>query len=484
MATISKKKNGSYLIRVYNGYDIEGRQIEHSTTFTPEPGMSQKQIEKALNSAMVLFENSVKNNTQNVNNQTFMQLAERWFVEQKKPVPSGAKKVKRKTLANYRDLSKRIYKAIGHIKVKKLSMDHLNAFYEQLQAPGIRRDIRYRPVVNLDKLIKEMEMKKTTIAKEIGVCANTMHLLAPTARSTRGAGNTTLNIAERVSSYLGYALTDLFEAVNNDNGLSDASVKRHHEFIATVLSWAVNNGELAYSICYRNAPVIADRAEAVFYNEEQVREFLESLDGADIRFAAVACIAFMMGLRRAEICGIDINRDINWTRKTLLVRQNSLYLPEIGVYDDTLKTPNSRRTLKMPDVVVKVLHLLKGWQKEQRKKLGSAWANSGKLITTNFGAPIHPDTVSKWMAKHREKHNLPYITLRGARHTNATLLIFNNIDIATVSRNLGHSRISTTLDTYTHAIVEAGQANVASLMDECYGNSVGVLCGNDQTTDQ
>ena len=50
MAYITKKtnKNGrvSYLIRVSEGYRSNGTQIRRSMTYTPEPGMTERQIEK------------------------------------------------------------------------------------------------------------------------------------------------------------------------------------------------------------------------------------------------------------------------------------------------------------------------------------------------------------------------------------------------------------------------------------------------------
>ena len=44
------------------------------------------------------------------------------------------------------------------------------------------------------------------------------------------------------------------------------------------------------------------------------------------------------------------------------------------------------------------------------------------------------------------------------RHTQATLLIGENVDIKTVSSRLGHSTVKLTLDTYAHAIAAKDQA--------------------------
>ena len=58
-----------------------------------------------------------------------------------------------------------------------------------------------------------------------------------------------------------------------------------------------------------------------------------------------------------------------------------------------------------------------------------------------------------------KKHGLPeYLNVHSLRHTNASLLIANGTDVATVAGLLGHSQPSTTLDIYTHAFDKNKQA--------------------------
>ena len=51
------------------------------------------------------------------------------------------------------------------------------------------------------------------------------------------------------------------------------------------------------------------------------------------------------------------------------------------------------------------------------------------------------------------KIGLPVINFHGLRHTNATLLISQNIDIAVVAARLGHAQITTTLNFYVHPVI-------------------------------
>lgn len=75
-----------------------------------------------------------------------------------------------------------------------------------------------------------------------------------------------------------------------------------------------------------------------------------------------------------------------------------------------------------------------------------------KDIIRNYNAQCAPDD------------QLPDISLHGLRHTAASVLINQHTDIETVSKRLGHSWTSVTLDIYTHAIQEADKA-AASLLD-------------------
>jgi len=89
------------------------------------------------------------------------------------------------------------------------------------------------------------------------------------------------------------------------------------------------------------------------------------------------------------------------------------------------------------------------------------------------GGFIFPSTISSWFLKFLRKHNasvindplikecdkhqylLPEVNFHGLRHTSATLLINQGVDISTVSKRLGHTKTSTTMDIYSHSLHKA-----------------------------
>ena len=108
-----------------------------------------------------------------------------------------------------------------------------------------------------------------------------------------------------------------------------------------------------------------------------------------------------------------------------------------------------------------MLNKYKTWYDAEKERCGDLWNNSNRLFVTWNGNPMHPDTITDWFRSFIEKNNLPKITFHGLRHTNATLLISKNVDVAVVASRLGHAQITTTLNFYVHPVEahnkEAGQ---------------------------
>ena len=112
MATI-KERNGSYQITVSCGYDIQGKHLRETITFTPEPGLTPKKREKAVEDFARKFEEDVKNGIALDRRKiTLKAFADRWLSEY------AAQKLAPKTLEDYtNELNKRILPALGHMRL-------------------------------------------------------------------------------------------------------------------------------------------------------------------------------------------------------------------------------------------------------------------------------------------------------------------------------------------------------------------------------
>jgi hypothetical protein len=137
MATIKPRTNKygsiiSYEIRVSLGRDIHGKQIFKYMSWTPEPAMKPKQIEKELERQKVLFEERCRSGKVLDTSTKFADFAEMWL-EGNKDIHSLA--YQNRACA----LLARINAAIGHIQLAKLQPHHLQEFYRNLAEAGIKK---------------------------------------------------------------------------------------------------------------------------------------------------------------------------------------------------------------------------------------------------------------------------------------------------------------------------------------------------------
>lgn len=118
---------------------------------------------------------------------------------------------------------------------------------------------------------------------------------------------------------------------------------------------------------------------------------------------------------------------------------------------------------------MKLIQKYKAEQQRYRLSLGTYWKGSNYLFIQDDGKQMDISTPNKVFKKviriYNETHEdkLPEITLHGLRHTSATLLIAQNVDIKTVSNRLGHSETSTTMDIYAHALQKQDELAAESL---------------------
>ena len=104
-------------------------------------------------------------------------------------------------------------------------------------------------------------------------------------------------------------------------------------------------------------------------------------------------------------------------------------------------------------------------QGEERLSAGDNWKENGLIFTTSIGTPIHLRSLLRDFKKLLENAGLPIIHFHSLRHTCTSLLLNQGVPVIEVSRRLGHSRASITLDVYGH-LIPGMQSEVADLIDE------------------
>ena len=392
----------SYSIRVHRGRGADGKQLKPWTaTFEVSPTWTEKSARKKAEAFAATFEKECKEGTASDSRLKFEEYAN-YVIGLKEQ--NG---VKHSTIVRYKELSTRIFPAIGHIKLRELRTDQLNSLYLSLAKPG--------------------QNKRT------------------------------------------------------GGGLSAKTIVEHHRLISTILDQACKEQLIPFNPARRATLPKVSKKEVNYFQPEEVAAIREALEKEQIeveqaeedkpgskkniiKWRTITELLIMTGARRGEILGLKWSA-VDFEANRLHICNNILYSPDRGIYEDTPKTEQSNRYISVPAETMRLLRQYQMWQNAERLRLGEYYNYQGFVFSQDNGQPMHPDSVTDWLAKFSKKYNLPHINPHAFRHTMASTLYFNGMDSVSISKRLGHAQVSTTANIYAHVMEAADQKNADILAD-------------------
>lgn len=231
-----------------------------------------------------------------------------------------------------------------------------------------------------------------------------------------------------------------------DKGLSATTVKRHHANIRKSLQDALIQNIIPYNVADRTRLPTQKKYQPTIYNDEQLSVLMRICKDTPIESVITLCLYY--ALRRGEACGL-LWSDIDFDNKVIHIR-NSRTTAKTELFQSNTKTASSTRDVPMSDEVLSYLNSIK--LKKARNKLffGKAYHDNDYVCTWDDGKPLAVNYVSKAFSALLKRNGLPHIRLHDVRHSVATSMLNNNIDLKIIQEYLGHSTIATTANCYLH----------------------------------
>lgn len=284
-----------------------------------------------------------------------------------------------------------------------------------------------------------------------------------------------LRLANIQPSHLNKLYSGLLQARKDgkSGGYSPTTVKRVHAIISSIMTTAVQWNIIMENPCRRIKPPRQENQEIAFFTPEQATAFLGELDKEtkeghiSLQHNIFFQLALFCGLRRGETVALQW-QDIDFDAGTVTINK-STSIVEGKRYQKTPKNRTSERVISVPAHVLAMLERYRLEYNIYQIQIGSQWMGSGHIFIQWNGAQMYPSTPDSTMRKIIDRYNstheqqLPHVTPHGLRHTSATLLISQNVDIRTVSNRLGHAQTSTTMNIYTHALQKKDQQAAETL---------------------
>lgn len=413
MANIRQRGN-TFQISVYVGEDKDGRKLFERTTFTPSESAPTK-IKREVEAFAREFEDKVKRGRYFKGDKlSFCDVMGLWKDDQ-----------------SYKDLTLRIKEdyesilnrwavpALGKLSIGKITPVHVQTIYNEMEKEG-----------KAPGTIKRVN----TVINAVMKFAYRMEIIEH-------------NPCDRVR----------LPKMNADTSLHYFDIDQSICFLEIL--------KTGFTIIHKGHKRTLKKT-----GEEYVVPDYEYKVNVPTQFQAYYTVAIYSGFRRGEMVALTWE-DIDFENETISINKSMAKTTSKGQIVKETKTVAGNREIKLPH---DCFTILKEWKKEEREfslKMGSAWDGfRGSEFDKNYvfiqtdsncGHHMDIDTPRKKFREIIKRYNstvedesdkLPMIRLHDLRHTSATLLLSQGVDIETVSHRLGHSKPSITLDVYGHAL--------------------------------
>ena len=427
MASITKRGE-TYFIRVSNGYDSNNKRIFATMTYKPK-AKKDSAIEKEVQAAAVQFENDVHNgNYYSGENYTFEKFAEVWREKW------ADKHLTQNVKEGYIKLiDKWALPVIGNKKLTKITAFDIQDIIDNMETAGLAPATVHRVISAINSVFRY---------------AYRMNLIRE-------------NVIDRVE----------LPKLERDGDLHYFTLEQSKRFLAAL----EKRYPFEYSACIHSYD--ADGGA-------RYRAKYEAYHTIPVQYQAYFYLAIYGGFRRGELIALTWN-DIDFQNRMISITKAAAITKEEGQVIKTPKTKAGNRTIQLPKDCFRVLHAWKAEQMQLSLTLGDNWQGSrGADYDNNFvfidlktgrmmdlSTPYHKfhEIIEMYNRTcEKEEDKLPLIRLHDLRHTSATLLLSENVDIETVSHRLGHSKPSITLDVYGHAL-ETKDEKASNTLEALFG---------------
>ena len=203
--------------------------------------------------------------------------------------------------------------------------------------------------------------------------------------------------------------------------------------------------------------------EMQILNENQIRQLLHAARINDHSCYALYYLAIVTGMRQGELLALRWS-ELDLAKGNLHVKYSLKRVPGEGLVPQKPKTKSSVRSVKLGFESCQVLSEHADLVAGMKVTAGEEWQDLGFVFCTNKGYPIEPAKAYRGLQRLLKKAGLPKIRFHDLRHTAASLMLNNGVDVLIASKRLGHAKPSITLDFYGHLLPNI-QSQVADLLE-------------------
>nr|WSX47618.1 site-specific integrase [Streptomyces sp. NBC_00974] len=255
--------------------------------------------------------------------------------------------------------------------------------------------------------------------------------------------------------------------------LSPLTLAYVHSVLKSALEHAVREEEIPRNVA-RNVRTGAPRPRRFEpLTADEARQLLTTTQGH--RLHALVELALHTGLRKGELLGLRWE-DLDLDAGTAAIRRTLQRTSTGGLTTLPTKTRASERRIAVPARCLQSLKRHHEEQQRDRDAAGAEWQHNGYVFTTPQGRAIDPTNLTRTFTTLLRKAGLRRIRFHDLRHSTATLLLEQGVELVVIKELLGHAHIGVTATVYAHVRLRLQRQAIDTL-----GTALDVP-GNDEST--
>ncbi|MGW3086716.1 tyrosine-type recombinase/integrase [Streptomyces sp. NPDC001108] len=220
-----------------------------------------------------------------------------------------------------------------------------------------------------------------------------------------------------------------------------------HSVLKSALEHAVREEEIPRNVA-RNVRTGTPRPRRFEpLTADEARELLAAASGH--RLQALFELALRTGLRKGELLGLRWE-DLDPAGGLASIRRTLQRTNSDGLTALPTKTKSSERRIALPTPCLRTLEQHRDRQLQERETAGTGWKDSGYVFTRPDGAPIEGSTLTRHFNTLLRQAGLRRIRFHDLRHSTATLLLEQGVELVVIKELLGHAHIGVTATVYAH----------------------------------
>ena len=214
---------------------------------------------------------------------------------------------------------------------------------------------------------------------------------------------------------------------------SKTYLKTIYNQLTAIFNYAIRFHNLDKNPCHIAGSIgKKDADEMQILSLQEFNKMIDCVTDKENKFFYI--ILFWTGMRKGELLALTYE-DVDFENKTIMINKNFQIVKKERLITDP-KTPRGRRVIAVNDIVLNCIKEL--------------WSTCYKPNKTDKIFYLSKDSLKRQLDTACKKAGVPRIRVHDLRHSHASYLLSNGVNIVILSRRLGHEKVQTTLNIYCH----------------------------------